>query len=945
MSRHGRRIRTTAILLSIPLVLAAVYGFSGEDILRGDPWHHEQISERALERAGFSAGAAETVAWHADYLDSYLYNPLWWADVSRGGGIDRLKVSLASYDHLARLHFDDLFGRGAVERAWHRYLTGTVAGLAWAAEHGDVAAAHNVLGVSLHAVQDFYSHSNWIDDPARRGRTWFVTSTAVRDRLDLRTGAYEHPERRGIEHHGKYAPACTVLNRSAVSSFLADVGCLAISPMSNSSVCHQWKACDEGRAVGLSVAGAELPADAVYLAPPGIAVDNTWVAAIGGIERGLFDERGRWRSGRDANVVTGAECRDVIDHGEACDGPNDELFATAKQLATEASVQWLSILDEAMGEIDASFWERVKRTSTAGAKERQYERYHRFPYHFLSAGPYPPDPGGLGGATYLRVRLRTSGARNAGTDADIRLVAQGDAHLLDYMPRANPFVAYNDFERGDDQVYTIGPFDGVPREITLENRAADAGDVLRSLGETFAEGVVDGLETVRVGLLSIIGGNADLVDDGRQLWGPDDLARIGAEPEGFRIGVDGGSEGHFRLEGTIRRISESDEEAEYEVRVTRLVCIEESDWDRGSNSDEPFVLSMLLPFPGDGQGRLFGPFTDVDDGESRRIDFVYRHVRVPKEHGWISLPIMVMESDDEPARDRRRLQREFEAEISSVIEVPEERFLDTLGRAIAADWKVGSIEVVAFRRGERIEVGTVLSERVEAWIEGGESRTFRLDRSGMRRLPVTAEELTRWESPLVVDDRVFDPDVIDDVRDPLGDRRVPIPVPDVGGEDGGEAAADCLSYDPRNLAVRRIGADWIVADGDHRMLALASRAEARTARDVARRHTRLCFVGRGNDRAERDRYVFSWMAGDSGVDPRVEREDCLPYDASDLRVVDEGARGFLVTDGRSRIQMLATRADAERVVEVMRDHSARCFVGRDNDRPDRRRYIVSYLKE
>ena len=33
--------------------------------------------------------------------------------------------------------------------------------------------AHNLLGVSLHANQDFYSHSNWIDDDDLRSRTWF----------------------------------------------------------------------------------------------------------------------------------------------------------------------------------------------------------------------------------------------------------------------------------------------------------------------------------------------------------------------------------------------------------------------------------------------------------------------------------------------------------------------------------------------------------------------------------------------------------------------------------------------------------------------------------------------------------------------------------------------------------------------------------------------------
>ena len=49
--------------------------------------------------------------------------------------------------------------------------------------------------------------------------------------------------------------------------------------------------------------------------------------------------------------------------------------------------------------------------------------------------------------------------------------------LLDYMPRANPVIAYNDFEAGDDGVYVVGPFREVPDAIALENRSATTGEV------------------------------------------------------------------------------------------------------------------------------------------------------------------------------------------------------------------------------------------------------------------------------------------------------------------------------------------------------------------------------------------------------------------------------------------------------------------------------------
>lgn len=73
-------------------------------------------------------------------------------------------------------------------------------------------------------------------------------------------------------------------------------------------------------------------------------------------------------------------------------------------------------------------------------------------------------------------------------------------------------------------------------------------------------------------------------------------------------------------------------------------------------------------------------------------------------------------------------------------------------------------------------------------------------------------------------------------------------------------------------------------------------------------------------------------------------EDCLPYDRTHLRISDEGAAGWLLTDGRSRMLMLDSQADAERALAVARAHTHHCFIGRDNHRPDRVRYIVHYWR-
>jgi hypothetical protein len=193
-----------------PLVaVTATPLFGGEDPVLGNPWHHEVVTRQAAKQVGFAVPAADELAWHADYVDSYLYNPLWWAP----GGVPRLKASLASGPMLATLHFDDLFSPDQVHTMWRRYTSGTLAGLVWAWHRDDVAAARNIVGASLHALEDFYSHSNWLDDPARRTVTYLKMPEADRRAVPLFTGSYEKAQHRGMLPHGKPGPACAALKR------------------------------------------------------------------------------------------------------------------------------------------------------------------------------------------------------------------------------------------------------------------------------------------------------------------------------------------------------------------------------------------------------------------------------------------------------------------------------------------------------------------------------------------------------------------------------------------------------------------------------------------------------------------------------------------------------------------------------------------------------------
>ena len=75
------------------------------------------------------------------------------------------------------------------------------------------------------------------------------------------------------------------------------------------------------------------------------------------------------------------------------------------------------------------------------------------------------------------------------------------------------------------------------------------------------------------------------------------------------------------------------------------------------------------------------------------------------------------------------------------------------------------------------------------------------------------------------------------------------------------------------------------------------------------------------------------------------REDCVSYTPSTLRLTDEGQRGWLISrDDGARLMALDTREDAEVILGVFNGHREFCYVGRDNKRPNRDRFVYHYWK-
>lgn len=798
------RLRAAVACLISPILLSSAAGFSGEDVLKGNPWHHEDITRRALagddryDGAGFSGAAADAIAWHADYIDSYLYNPLFWAQgVGTEISLDRIDAALAGYANLAKLHFDDTFTTTGIRANYERYASGTLAGLYWASlrgASGDLEAAQNILGVSFHAVQDFYSHTNWVDDPDRRCMTWLQTKPEKRDGMPLYAGAYETAASGAPKHHGAYSLSCSLLRGDTMDQVIDPI-CTGYSPFQNTSLCEEWRLCRGGAAVTMSV--NDSPQEGiVFLNPPGIALDTTWLARVQAVNRGLVDQNGNFAPHKDGMYFRREECAEIVKATghDVCEKDADQIFAGAKDLAIRATMEWAEYLEkamQAMGPRQAAFWGRLKRSgSSKDAWPRQYEDFSRLPYQFLAAGPYPvanpstPDREIAGEANgwYLRLRVKTSNISEAGTDSDVYArvhVNGGDQDiLLDYLPTDdthgrtnNRLLVYNDFEKGNDEVYMLGPFTEKPQSIALFNDSASGTDVFAAIWHDFSNSIEESLTTARRAIISLIAGNADYVGTAshyRTFAELDDKFADYATKISYRplypffddfLHVDGGDEGvhdvHYRVrvvEGYLTPQERQHGWRAMEVQLRKLHTIRESKVDRGSTSDEPFVIFHVAPLNGRADAAhtyLSKTLEDMDDGD----EYVFPRrtgsaviVKIPPEGGLV-ISAQVYESDSENEFDRQQLKRTFASGFDEESREEADKFGDELGRYIAADWTVDFIEAFAFERGAIPNAGPVLKHSPVGLLRGDEtSRTFPLDWSKVRPLLAADNVVDTWEA-------------------------------------------------------------------------------------------------------------------------------------------------------------------------------------------------------
>lgn len=174
-----------------------------------DTGPHHDMTRSAMQDEGFAPQSpviqiAQVSNWLVDY---YSVSPFSDAQARR---------------LLAHLHFDSLTSTSQIQNVWSRLTQNTQKAMSAAA--ADVRAARNpaeryrrmvylavLIGASLHPVQDFYSHSNWVELYPMQGgvygtRTWFDTpapSPLLRTGL-VGPGNDMDPTRDSARDHGGY---------------------------------------------------------------------------------------------------------------------------------------------------------------------------------------------------------------------------------------------------------------------------------------------------------------------------------------------------------------------------------------------------------------------------------------------------------------------------------------------------------------------------------------------------------------------------------------------------------------------------------------------------------------------------------------------------------------------------------------------------------------------
>ena len=129
---------------------------------------------------------------------------------------------------------------------------------------------------------------------------------------------------------------------------------------------------------------------------------------------------------------------------------------------------------------------------------------------------------------------------------------------------------------------------------------------------------------------------------------------------------------------------------------------------------------------------------------------------------------------------------------------------------------------------------------------------------------------------------------------------------------------------------------------------------------VAKRHTRHCFVGRGNKRKNREKFILSYWDGNSGLPSEsLTKTDINTYNPKNVSVQYSAEKGYweVIEKEKNHSSIMFSKetikqtlfvadnmADALAMLAVVEKHTKSCYIGRDNKRNNRNDFIMHYFE-
>lgn len=160
-----------------------------------------------------------------------------------------------------------------------------------------------------------------------------------------------------------------------------------------------------------------------------------------------------------------------------------------------------------------------------------------------------------------------------------------------------------------------------------------------------------------------------------------------------------------------------------------------------------------------------------------------------------------------------------------------------------------------------------------------------------------------------------------------------------GGGGGGSwpSPEDCISYDASTVTTNYAAGVWSIRAGTTELVRVfggPDDPDGEHALNVAKRYTKVCFIGRGNWRDNATEYVFEYWRDPSGITTTLPdpEEVCSSYDPTNLVHDSMGSQGWRVRDDDHVLQVFDTEQDAVNGKLVLSKYNRICAV--DSETPE-----------